>query len=382
MRLRAGGRAFALGVLSAALGAGLVACFDLFHSTSGIVSSCDVDAQACRDAGPQADGPAGDAGTDFCSGGFDAVANAQHACAWLGACETPKGNNAFGTCMFNALLAYDCSANPNHLVRGKAHALWDCLWQVQTCAEVTRCIFPEGLPPCQWNGTNFTACGNASGLQGNADVRIECIDVDGGLAVGENCALTGQTCSYADGGASCTGAAGFACPQGVSACASPQLQQCSGNVDVGIDCASNGAGACGGFPTAVDAGWVACVPGGDTGGDSGCTPSLQASCTPSGYATSCPSGVPESVYCPDLLQTNGSVCVEGPLSPTFDWTSACMVPGGCTSDSCDADGGVVVGCARGASYPLDCASQLLGPCQMVITDVGAAMHAACTAVGP
>jgi hypothetical protein len=278
--------------------------------------------------------------------------------------------------MFDALLAYDCSANPNHLVRGKEHALWDCLWRVKTCGDVTRCIFPAGPPPCEWNGRNFTACGNAAGLQGNADVRIECLDVDGGLAVGENCALTGQTCRSADGGASCTGAAGFACTQ--SECASPQLQQCSGNVDVGIDCASNGAGGCGGFPTAADAGWVACLPNGYAGADAGCTPTLQVTCT-NGYASSCPSGVPEAVYCPDLLQTNGSPCVEGTLTPPYDWTSGCVVPGGCTADACDADGGVV-GCARGATYPLDCASQGLGPCQIVSTDVGTAMHAACTAM--
>jgi len=372
MRLRAGGRAIALGTLSAALGAGLVACFDLFHSTSGIVSSCELDAQTCGDAGAQAEATAGDAGTDFCSfTPAQAVANAQHACAWLGACETPKGNNAFGTCMFDALMAYDCTANPNHLVRGKAHALWDCLWQVQKCSDVTRCVFPGGSAMC--TGGDFVACGNNGGVQANADVRIECVD---GMAVGENCALMGQTCSNGDGGASCTGAAGLACTQ--SACASPQLQQCSGNVDVGIDCSSNGAGACGGFPAgATGAQWVACLPGGGASGDAGCTPTLQVTCA-DGYATSCPSGVPESVYCPDLLQTAGSVCVEGMLSPPFDWTSACMVPGGCAADSCDGDGGVL-GCARGATYPLDCASQGLRPCQMVSTDVGTATHPACTA---
>jgi hypothetical protein len=373
MRLRRVGTAMVLGLLSAALGTGLVACFDLFHSTSGIVSACDLDAQACDDASALSDGAGGDAGTDFCAsfGPIDAVSHAQHACAWLGACETPKGNNAFGTCMFDALLAYDCSANPNHLVRGKEHALWDCLWQVQTCTDVARCVFPAGTPPCQWNGVNFTACGNAKGLQGNADVRIECLDVDGGLAVGENCALAGQTCSAGDGGASCTGAAGFGCQQ--SACASPQVQLCSGNVDVGLDC--------GGFPAEDDGGaqWVACLPDGDAGAEAGCTPSRQVTCA-NGYASSCPTGAPEYVYCPDLLQSNGSGCVAGTLSPPFfDWTSACMVPGGCTADACDADGGVV-GCARGATYPLDCAAQGLGPCQMVSTDLGTAVHAACTAM--
>jgi hypothetical protein len=382
MKLRAGGRVIALGALSAGLGAGLVACFDLFHSTSGIVSACDLDAQACQDAGAQAEAAAGDAGTDFCSfAPLDAVAHAQHACAWLGACETPMGGNAFGTCMFDALLAYDCGANPNHLVRGRAHALWDCLWQVQSCGDVARCIFPAGPPSCRWNGVNFTACGSASGLQGNADVRIECLDVDGGLAVGENCALTGQTCAGDSTVGTCAGApldaGGTGCV--TTECTGTRLHQCGGGgVDVGLDCADNGAGRCAGFmrpgDTMVD--WIACV----ASGDAGCQATEAAQCT-NGYATSCPSGVPEAVYCTDLLQVVGAPnggCVAGNLSPGFDWTSPCVVdPPMCTGDSCDADGGLV-GCARGAPYPLDCASQGLGPCQMVSTDVGTAMHAACT----
>lgn len=356
-----------------------MACFDLFHSTSGIVSACDLDAQACQDAAAQEEATAGDAGTDFC--GFTpalALANAQHACAWLGACETPMGSNAFGTCMFDALLAYDCSANPNHAVRGKAHALWDCLWQVNNCADVTRCVFPGGPLTCSDGGVDFTSCGNdgLGQVQANASVRIECSG-NGSSAVGENCALIGQTCASSGAGAVCAGDSPDAgCIDGCIG--GSHVSWCgSDGVDVGLDCASNGAGACGGFPTAADAGWVACLPGG-VDVDASCTPTLQVSCTSDGYASSCPAGVPESVYCPDLLQTSsGTVCVAGPLLPPFDWTSACTVPGGCTADSCDGDGGVV-GCARGATYPLDCFSQGLGPCKMVNTDVGTATHAACT----
>ena len=47
----------------------------------------------------------------------EAQQHALHACTWLGACETPMGNNAFGPCYFRALLAYDCAANPNHRAR-------------------------------------------------------------------------------------------------------------------------------------------------------------------------------------------------------------------------------------------------------------------------
>jgi hypothetical protein len=47
------------------------------------------------------------------------------------------------------------------------------------------------------------------------------------------------------------------------------------------------------------------------------------------------------------------------------------------ADSCADDGGVVVGCARGASYTVDCSSQGLGPCSMVATAMGAATNAVC-----
>ena len=41
------------------------------------------------------------------------------------------GNNAFGACYFRALLAYDCTANPNHKAKDAAHRIWDCLQQVK-----------------------------------------------------------------------------------------------------------------------------------------------------------------------------------------------------------------------------------------------------------
>jgi hypothetical protein len=377
MRAGASARVAVAALMSTGLGAGLVACFDLFHSTSGIVSACALDSQACEDAADQVDA---DAGTDFCAFTPDqALAHAQYACAWLGACETPMGGNAPGTCMFDALLAYDCFANPNHPSRGVAHALWDCLLQVQSCGDVARCVFPGGTPMCpaptKFPG-DFTSCGNGGGVQANGDVRIECRDA-GVPAVGENCAMNGQTCASSGTSGSCAGAAGTA---GVSCttdeCVGTALHQCgSGGVDVGIDCASNGAGQCGGFPISMDAGWLACVASGDAGS---CPPTEAAQCI-NGYATSCPSGVPEQVYCPELLQAPnaaGGACVAGQLSPPFDWTSPCAVQGGCTADACD-DGGIVLGCARGSQYPLDCAAQGLGPCTMVATDVGTAMHARC-----
>jgi hypothetical protein len=369
--MRLGVRAVvSMAVASAGSGASLVACFDLFHSTSGIVSQCQLDAQACDDGAAQVDA-ATDGGTDFSLFTPDeAVAHAQHACAWLGACQTPLGSNAFGACMFDALLAYDVGANPNHPVRGETHALWDCLWQVQSCGDVARCVFPSGLAVCQTT-TDLTTCGKANG-----DVVIECRD--GGLAVGDNCAQTGQTCATTDAGPVCGGGSVGAngCKE---ECDGAHLHWCGASgVDVGLDCASNGAGQCAGFPGGGAVDWIACVASSDAGA---CDASATAQCS-NGYAISCPSGVVEAVYCPTLLQLldpSVTSCVTGNLSPPFDWTSPCVVPeGGCTADSCDGDGGVV-GCARGAAYAVDCASQGLGPCTMVATNVGAAMNAACTA---
>jgi len=371
MRLPTGGVAL-MAVVSAGLGAGLVACFDLFHSTSGILSECQLDAQACDDDAAQVDA-ATDGGTDFSLFTPEqAVAHAQYACAWLGACETPLGSNAFGTCMFDALLAYDVGANPNRPVRGEAHALWDCLWQVQSCADVAHCVFPAAQPVCSSNG-DYTGCDKA-----NRDVRVEC--VDGGAAVGESCGLTGRTCASNGSVGACAGAgggAGLACT--TSECSGTQLHWCGeGGVDVGLDCASNGAGRCAGFrfPGDTNVDWIACL----ASSDAGCDASPSAQCS-QGYETSCVSGVTEVLDCTELLQVldpSLTTCVGGNLPQPFDWTSPCFVPdGGCTTDSCDGDGGVV-GCARGAAYTVNCASQSLGPCAMVATNVGTAMNAACS----
>jgi hypothetical protein len=295
--------ASAAAVASIAMGATTAACFDLFHSTSDILSACEIDAQSPV-CGP----------TDFCSWSPAAARqHAQHACAWLGACETPVGSNALGPCMFQALLAYDCAANPNHRVRGAAHDLWDCLWRAQSCSDVAACAPLAGPPTCQDAG----------------------------------------------------------CPCQASGCFRTTLRWCDGG-DVGIDCASNGAGHCNGYPSPNNAKWVACEADSDGGT---CTPDPTARCA-NGRAQSCPSGVVETIDCQELLGTSGA-CVDGPLDPPFDWTSPCaMVPSACTTDSCA--NGSAIGCARGAAFAVDCASENLGACRMVSGDAGAEQHAACT----
>jgi hypothetical protein len=315
MGVRAATAVLVATIALAGLGATLAACFDLFHATGDVVTACALDAQT-PGCGPPAQETGTGAGSDFCAWSHaDALAHARHACAWLGACATPKGRNAFGTCMVQALLNYDCAANPNHRSKGTTHDLWDCLSRVQTCGDVSACVFPPGAP-------------------------------------------TGD-----DAGGTCT----------QRECYGSELRWCTDAGDVGIDCAGNGAQRCGGFPSAGDAQWLACVAEGDGGT---CTPSKVAQCS-AGFALSCPSGVPETIDCRALLGTPGS-CVAGQLVPEFDWTGPCAVtPPLCTADSC-ADGGVT-GCARGAPFWIDCAKEKLGACRMVTTDVGAAQHAACTA---
>ncbi|HEY8039678.1 MAG TPA: hypothetical protein VIF15_07785 [Polyangiaceae bacterium] len=352
-----------------ALGAGLFACFDLFHSTGDVLTACELDAQApgCASAGA----------TDFCAWSpSDARQQAQHACAWLGACETPMGRNAFGSCMFQALLAYDCAANPGHPVKGRTHDLWDCLARVKTCGDVDGCVFPKGTQSCEVDG-DITTCGTAvSDTANNFDVRIECIG-DGvsppANAHGENCALWGQTCTTSGAVGTCAGGRSpqTEC-QGVNCTTDGLLHVCVDGGDLGIDCRSNGAGSCSGYPTPGAAQWVACVPEGDGGA---CTPSEQAQCA-NGVATSCPAGVPETLDCQALLQ-QGASCSPGKLSPPFDWTSPCVVTQSpCSADSCS--GMRVSGCARGATFTVDCGQVGLGPCRTVTTDQGSAQHAACT----
>ena len=285
------------------------------------------------------------------------------------------GHNAFGTCMVDALLAYDCAANPSHPVHGSARAMWDCLWQVASCEDVARCILPAPLGVCGAS-VDYTSCGNSGGNAKNADVRVECA---GGIAFAENCALSGQTCALGAGPTGiCAGASqaagGLGCT-GSPRCMGTRLHSCgSDGVDQGVDCASNGAGQCGGFPSASAAQWVACV----ASGDAGCAPSLAVTCA-GGYASSCSSGIAESLDCTELFQTPDAGCMPGTLSPSFDWTSPCMVdPPACTGDACSSDGAMLTGCARGAPFTTSCTAQNLGPCRMISTDVGTAMHAACT----
>jgi hypothetical protein len=368
-----------LAALSTVLGATVVACADLFHSTSDILTACELDAQApgCVTHGADAGTP-----TDFCGwSSSQARTNAEHACAWLSACESPLGRNAYGSCMFEALLAYDCAEiNPSHPVRGASHVAWDCLWQTQTCADVEGCVFPTGKESCKQPGG--TTCGSVPGDASptDLDTRIECAASG---ANGESCALWGQTCLETDAGAYCRGSSVPAKPTCYE-CDDTVLHECSPDAgDFGIDCADNGAQRCGPFPVA-DAGWLACVPSSDA---APCAATKTVTCD-EGVAKSCPAALPETIDCAELLQS-ASACNPGPLPSTdFDWTSPCFVsPQGHDAGADYDDAGLcvpscsgshIVDCYRNAPFELDCETVGLGACSVVTTDLGTQQHPACS----
>jgi len=344
---------FALGAASALAGA--FACTDLFHSTADVLDKCEIDAASCP--------------LDFCTlPSQTAEEDAEHACAWLGACESPLGRNAFGPCMIEARLAFDCNLNPNHQVIHETHDLWQCLASVRSCGEVRRCLLPSDATLCA-GATGSTGCVSA----GTGSVRVACSD---GGALIENCALWGETCGAETSPAACGPGpgGGLTCGEGGApgSCVggTGRIYWCGAAGEVGIDCTATGAGQCNGYPSRTDAAWVACVPE----ADAACPAGLSVSCA-NGVATSCPTGKTETIDCARLLGTIDS-CSDADLSPPFDWTSPCSGGDTC-QDSCDA--GALAGCARGAQFRTDCASLGLGNCRMVNTDVDdAGPRAACS----
>lgn len=354
------------------------ACTDLFHSTDDFLTQCQLDAAACSllevDAGTNVE--AGDP-VDFCSWtSATAQQRAAHACAWLGACQTPLGNNAFGACVFQAMLAYDCASNPSHRATGETRRLWACLASVRTCDDVSRCVLPSGTVQC--SDLNYVACLETLGSASASTVRIECSDAG---YHGENCALWGEACNTTATGGACGAAETAGCGDGgaPSSCNGSMLM-CD-NGQTAFDCSGNGSQAC----TAAHApAELACIPN-DAGSGPSCAPDAMATCS-DGVASSCPTGVPESIQCGTLLGVGNvnAACAPGPLAGGFDWTSPCTLkPPECTADACgdagaDASSATLVGCVRGAAASLDCKSEGLGPCRLVPTHAGTEVRPACT----
>jgi hypothetical protein len=360
-------RVIVAGVVAAAC-ASAVACVDLFHGTSGPQGICEKDASDPRCA-PDA-GDAGDAGPpDLCAPEAGVAQDlATQACAWLAACEHPIGQNKTGACMVNAILAYDCKANPNRKPKGKALAFWQCMENAKSCAAVGKCAFPDGVPQGCTSG-GFIGCSQS---QYNLDTRVDCVVASDAGSEGENCAAYGQTCDSLDRDASnnsalCINPVG----QGRS-CAGPgcfqgrYLSVCNdAGVDIGYDCASFGAGTC-----AVSGASPACAP--EATGT--CTATNDVTCT-SGNVTAqgCVTHVPETVDCTPISGPGTCVPIEAGAPGTVPSDACRVVDGGCTDDTCS--GAQLSACVRGRTVTIDCTKLGLKTCNPIQTEEG--LVAAC-----
>jgi hypothetical protein len=355
-------------------------CIDLFHSTD-FSTPCDLDATATGCQGDEAhpgdernpgdggnpeasDGGGGDGSaaedagpTDFCAWeAGTSYATAHRACAWLGACAGPYGNNEFGTCIDYALRAYHCELNPSMPVLGATHAYWDCLQKARSCRDVKSCVLTVNCPP---GGSPFVICSGAT--------RMSCpAGQQPGPALGaENCVAVGQTCRDNGGSPECSAANDGEChPLG---CASPTLlRDCNGSQDRGVNCSLYGGGSC------KDGGLAACEPSDRA---PSCTVSGTATCN-TGTVTACFTGREQRLDCRALMEDAGTCDLAATSTqPLWDLSRYCVpnTAGGCT-ESCS--GPIGSACHRGKAVTLDCPAFGLGPCEMV--SYGAVSHPACT----
>ncbi|MFO0679820.1 MAG: hypothetical protein U0169_25065 [Polyangiaceae bacterium] len=347
--------AFVSGLVGFGLAGTAIACGDLFHDTTSIVPRCDGGSCAATDAGT-------DAGReDFCAWSTDvARAKAERACALLGACASPVGGNRFAECSISARLAFDCAVNPSRRPHGAGDAYWRCLSQATSCADVDRCVFVDGKPPCPEasNPVPYAACTQG----GNRAVRVVCSGVPRAVPSGEACVRSGGTCVAGARGAECHGAG--RCTDAGARCEGSSLVTCvpGSDVDRGSDCANVGAGEC----RDTDAGAV-CVPNAGPA----CSGGRLVLCEGT-TATRCTAGVVERVDCARLLP--GGECDAREALPSDGADVACLVrerfdggvvdAGGSPEDGCDmgpaCDGTRLRSCARGARFDVDCVA-VLGP---------------------
>lgn len=342
------------------------ACVDLFHSTdfetlctkdppdpscSGDAAPVDAAAEAASDAEPP---------LDLCSlDGKTAQSLAEHACAWLGACEGPLDSSRFGPCVAHARFMMDCKANPGRRPHGAMESLFQCLAKAESCAAVDACIFPGGVPPCPAiDAGRFTTCSDT--------VRVECAasGPPGRPSSVEPCVAQAETCKRLDNATShCAGAHSEKCP-GPDTCAGTSLVTCStsaglSTVDVGYDCALVGDGQCVMLDSthpacAASKGEQAMACGGYTG--VGCTGGGQAAAT----ATACIADHLVTIDC----SATGARCNGDAGSPAF-LEGACADPPPLTTpctgeDTCS--GTTLTSCSASVKRTIDCASVGLGKC--------------------
>lgn len=247
--------------VGAALFAG-AACVDLFHATDFPLCETDPKTGACMndasavastDAASEAGSDGGGDIVDLCEQTpLEARANAERACTLLQACEGSFADQALGTCILSAQIAFDCTLDPTSLPRGERADHWRCLVNAKTCDAVDACIFHGPPPTCiaSDGGSNaFSQCVRGFGEDGSAEptIRVECAENGKRPRAVEPCAASAQKCSVGnDGKARCTGALGASgCPS-PSKCVGDYVVACTDGdpVDHGSDCSQVGAREC------------------------------------------------------------------------------------------------------------------------------------------
>ncbi len=359
-------RRVALGAVALAFVASALACIDLFHATDDVKSICETDATdpRCLDGGDAAP-PATLCAPDAAA----AQAMATHACAWLSACEHPVGQNKTGACMVNAILAYDCAANPNRKPKGKVELFWQCMQNANTCNAVAACVFPDGVPGGCLSG-GFIGCSQS---MFNLDSRLDCEQPTDAAPPGENCGAYGQTCDSIELDASnrnalCVGPQRRACV-GLG-CSGTKLSLCDdAGIDLGYDCAGFGAGTC--FASGAS---PACKPE----GSGTCSGTADVTCSPGNVeAQGCIANIPETVDCTALSGKGTCVPIEGGVPGTVPAAACHIADGGCSDDSCA--GASLLACVRGRVVTVDCTKLGLKSCNVVSTVESPPSFATCTA---
>ena len=359
--------AIAVGIACAAA---IVACVDLFHSTD-FETKCSADANA-PGCSSDAATPIDAAPVELCAPDHTtALARARHVCALLAACETPIGQNRTGACIANALLAYDCAANPNRPPKGDTDTFWRSLTTAKTCTDIDRSVAPAGKQACTGKGPFVGCAGGATAVQ-NQDSRVQCVQFNGTPGAFERCRAYGQTCFALDtsnnNNAVCVGGQKNTCSQ--TGCQGTALAICDdAGVDRGLDCLDFGGQACvktGAMP--------ACKPASSTT----CAASSNIKCDVNDIATGCASGFAETVDCKALVGSGSCKDVLDASVGTTPW-AACQGSDGCTQDICDGTKkNVLHACVQGKVVDVDCVGEGLGNCDSNVVTLKEGTFTACS----
>lgn len=362
-------------VLATALGLGLwvvsSSCADIFHRFDGLANACG-STESCNACVPLVPEQA-------------PLQAALHACSWLGACELPIGQAAFGKCILQATLAFDCKANPNNPPRDALARYWTALAKSSTCEDV-RAATSGGRIACPSTGEGISCVrlNNGDPYDSAANARVDC-SANATLGAGERCLVTGQQCAGVRGdlsvGSLCLGSDGESCRG--NRCEGTHKHLCRTNsqgisLDMGKNCRFFGAQTC----DNGEAG-PTCRPA----SDEACAATRRVRCE-GATALSCAAGLVERVDCAAL--PGGFQCIELDLQPGEETVDACRVqptPNPSPSaeipveaERCADKGTVVVSRYRGADLRVSCPTMGLGPCEMVTTSEGP--RARCSAPSP